>query len=611
MIDEKLKRVPQKSGVYLLKDTKGTILYVGKAKMLRNRLRSHFRPGAKEDLRHHKLMARVNDFEVIVTDSEVEALILEANFVKEHRPRYNVDLKDDKSYPYIRVTSEPYSRIFITRKIVRDGSRYFGPYTDVGNMRQLIKAVRRIFSVRTCQLRINAESIRLRKHKVCLNYHIGRCGGACEGLVSQEDYCWIVRQVTAFIQGKNNQLVQDLTLRMKELAQQKQYEEAALLRNGIQSISTFQSKQKVVDETPANRDLITVAVDGEDGCGMVFNVREGKITNRQHFYLKSAYSVSEEEIIESFIKQFYLRAEWIPGEIFIQREISDVPNIQSWLTGKAGKRVHIRVPKIGRKSKLMEMCAKNTQLLLDELIIQKSQSELRVTPSMEALQSDLHLTEPPRRIEAFDISNISGKDAVASMVVFENGKPKKSEYRKFKIRTVHSIDDYRMMAEVVERRYSRLIKEEKDLPDLILIDGGKGQLSAAVNVLEKLSLNAQPVIGLAKRLEEVFVPGISDPQNISKTSPGLFLLQRIRDEAHRFAVQYHRNLRKKRTIKSTLDDIPGIGDARRTALLKAFGSIKVIREASMDDIARVPGMNRKVAGRVVEALRSVNIRKGE
>lgn len=367
----------------------------------------------------------------------------------------------------------------------------------------------------------------------------------------------------------------------------------------------------MVDGTLASRDIITVALDGQDGCGMVFNVREGKIINRQHFYLEGADHVSVEETIESFIKQYYLRVEGIPREIYIQREISELLYIQRWLSRKAGRNVRIKVPKIGSKSKLMVMCGKNVQLLLDEFKVQKSQFIVKVAPSVEALQRDLHLTKLPRHIEAFDISNISGKDAVASMVVFENGSPKKSEYRKFKIRTVHSVDDYRMMAEVVERRYARLIKEKKDLPDLILIDGGKGQLSAAVHVFEKLSLNDQPVIGLAKRLEEVFVPGISDAQSVSKTSPGLFLLQRVRDEAHRFAVQYHRNLRKKRTVKSALDDIPGIGEVRRTALFKAFGSIESIREASEQDISRVPGMNRKVAEQVIETLRSVKMRKEE
>jgi len=443
MLEDKLNRVPKKPGVYLLKDTGDTILYVGKAKILRQRLRSHFRPGKQEDRRHQLLMNRVRDFEVIVTDSEVEALILEANFVKEHRPRYNVDLKDDKSYPYIRVTSEPYPRVFITRKIIRDGSRYFGPYTEAGNIRQLMTAVRRIFPVRTCQLRINEDSIRKKRHKVCLNYHIGRCWGPCEGLVPHEEYCRIVKQVVAFVQGKNNQLVEDLTLR-------------------------------------------------EDACGVVFNVREGKITNRQHFYLTGADTATKEEIVASFLKQYYLRAEWIPKEVFIQMDLSELDEIQVWLSRKRGKKVIVTIPKKGRKKQLMDMCQKNAQLLLEEIRIQKEKSGEWIVSSVHALQKDLALPVLPNRIEAIDISNTAGQDAVGSLVVFENGRPKKSEYRKFRIRTVDGIDDYGMMAEVVERRYKRLVQGNEDLPDLILVDGGKGQLSTALSVLKKMELRNVP-----------------------------------------------------------------------------------------------------------------------
>ena len=604
VIREKLKRVAKKPGVYLLKTKTGDILYVGKAKILRDRLRSHFMPGKGQDSKHERMMARVADFETIITDSEVEALILEANFVKEHRPRYNVNLKDDKSYPYIRVTNEPYPRILVTRKIVRDGSRYFGPYTDVGNMRQLLAAIRRIFPMRTCQIRITEESIQQKKHKVCLNQHIGRCKGVCEGLISQEEYHWIVNQVVAFIQGKNHQLVQDLTQRMKQLAAQKQYEEAAAIRNEIRSISTFQSKQKVVDAFILDRDLIAVAAEGDDGCGVVFNVREGKITNRHHFYLKGVESVSQEEIVSSFLKQYYLQSEYIPEEIFLSVELPELSDVRDWLAQKRGSRVAIVSPKRGKKAKLMEMCFKNARLLLEELQVQKSHSSDWIAPSVQALKKDLGLAFPPKHIEAFDISNIQGQHAVASMVFFENGKPKKSEYRKFKIKTVEGIDDFAMMAEVVRRRYSRLLKEEKSLPDLVLVDGGKGQLSAAVHVLRKLSIPNPPVIGLAKRLEEVFVPGVSDPQNIPKSSPSLRLLQRIRDEAHRFAVTFHRQQRKKYTLHSELDAIPGIGERRRNALLKAFGSVENIRKASVEEIANVEGMNRKAAERVAVALRN-------
>jgi len=604
MIEDKLKLVPSRPGVYLLKDNRGKILYVGKAKILRNRLRSHFKPGRGEDIKHNLLMSQVRDFETIVTDSEVEALILEANYIKEHRPKYNVNLKDDKSYPYIRVTNELYPRIFVTRRIVRDGSRYFGPYTEVGAVRQIMAAVRRIFPVRTCQFRITEETIKQKKHKVCLSYHIGRCLGPCEGLVSQEDYSRTVEQVVSFIRGNNNQLVKDLQKRMKYLANKQRYEEAARLRDEISFIAKFQSKQKVVDQSSIDRDLIAVDSEGEDGCAVVFDVRDGKIVNRRHFYLEGKMEVRQEEFLASFVKQYYLRTDYVPAEIYLSFSLDEQRELRDWLTKKRGKRVNLVVPKKGKKARLMEMCIRNAELLLEELKLQKSKDSDWIAPSVKALQKDLRLEKPPKRVEAFDVSNIAGQDAVASLVVFENGKPRKSEYRKFKIKTVDGIDDFRMMAEAVERRMVRLLSEKRNLPDLILVDGGKGQLSAAVAVLKKLSLPDQPVIGLAKRLEEVFIPGISDPQTLPKSSPSLRLLQRLRDEAHRFAITYHRTLRKKRSFVSLLDTIPGIGEKRRTILLKEFGSIERIRNAAVEEIAMLQGMNYKVAEKVLEVLNS-------
>lgn len=602
LIEKKLKSVPRKPGVYLLKDGTGSILYVGKAKALRDRLRSHFKPGRDEEPKHRLMMRRVRDFEFIVTDSEVEALILEANFVKEHRPRYNINLKDDKSYPYIRVTDEVFPRVFVTRKIIRDGSRYFGPYTDVGSMRQLIAAIRRIFPVRSCRFQISEETIRAKKHRVCLNYHIGRCRGPCEGLVSREEYLWDVEQVVSFIQGKKDRLVETLTRRMAHLAGERQYEEAARLRDEIRSIDTFHERQKVVDDVKADRDLIAVAAEGEDACCVTFDVRDGKITNRHHFYLDGVEDESERDIISSFVKQYYIRKEFIPAEVFLAADVNEIEELEAWLSGKRGGRVRIFVPRRGKKAGLMDMVTRNARLLLEELKIQKTRSEEWIAPSLRALAEDLRLPNPPKRIEAFDVSNIAGQDAAASMVVFENAKPKKSEYRKFRIKTVQGIDDYQMMAEAVRRRLTRLLREEKPLPDLILVDGGKGQLSTAVSVLASLNLTGLPVIGLAKRLEEVFLPGIMEPQNIAKSSASLRLLQRIRDEAHRFAVAYHRSLRKKRTIASELDRIDGIGELRRKALLQAFGSLDGVKKATVEEIAGVKGMNRKVAERVNRVL---------
>lgn len=604
VIEQKLKRTPLKPGVYILKTGTGKIVYIGKAKQLRNRLRSHFRPGKSEDVKHRRMMSHVQDFETIVTDSEVEALILEANLVKEHRPRYNIDLKDDKSYPYIRVTNEAYPRVFVTRKIIRDGSKYFGPYTDVGNMRQLMATVRRIFPIRTCQLRISEETISNKKHKVCLNYHIGRCRGPCEGLISHKDYLRYVDQVTAFIQGRNKDLVRSLTAQMNAMSSQQDYEEAATLRDQLKAVKQFYAKQKVVDGAYADRDIVTVVSEGDDACGVVFNVRNGKIVNRQHFYFKCVMECSEGHALTSFIKQFYLRTDEIPGEIFISTSIDEGDLIHKWLSDKAGRQVKLVCPKRGHKAHLVEMCRKNATLLLHELLSQKT-SQGKINAAVLTLEKELRLPKKPLRIEAFDISNIQGSDAVASMVSFRNGMPNKDQYRRFKIKSVEGIDDFAMIAEVVRRRYTRLLKEEKSLPDLILIDGGKGQLSSTIQVLKELSVHDQPVVGLAKRLEEVFLPGHSDPVVLSKTSPALLLLERVRDEAHRFAIAYHRSLRAKRSVRSILDDIPGIGVGRRKALLNRFGSIDGIKKASPDDIAGVKGMNSKMAEIVAEFLKKI------
>ncbi len=602
MIASKLKNVPAKPGIYLLKDRNNKILYVGKARILRNRLRSHFGAAMANDPKHILMMKKVVDFETIVTDSEIEALILEANLIKEHYPRYNVNLKDDKSYPYIRVTNEPYPRIFITRKMIRDGSRYFGPYTDVSRIRQLMAAVRRIFPVRSCRLKIDEESIQTKKHHVCLDYHIGRCQGPCEGLVSREEYFQTISQVVDFINGKNVHLISDLTGRMESLSDEKRYEEASRIRDEIQSIEAFQSRQKVVDTIQVNRDIVSLAIEEEDACGVVFDVRDGKITNRHHFYLSGVEGLSKSEVLTSFIKQYYYRTDYIPDEILFPFRLYDAEIVQAWLDRKKQHHVRFGFPQKGKKSKLIEMCTQNAKLLLNELLFQKSQTEDWIAPSVKALQKDLHLDKAPKRIEAFDISNISGTDAVGSLVVFENGKSKKSGYRKFKIRNVNGIDDFAMMAEVIQRRYSRLLKDGEAFPDLILVDGGKGQLSSALSALKELEIADQPIIGLAKRLEEVFIPGISDAQTLPKNSSSLRLLQQIRDEAHRFAVTFHRQRRGKRMVKSLLDDIPGIGVKRRNALLKTFGSIDGIRKASVEEIARVKGMNRNAAEHVIREL---------
>jgi len=601
-IEEKLKRTPLSPGVYLLKDKQGQILYVGKAKQLRNRLRSHFKPGKNEEPRHNKLMQKVRDFETILTDSEVEALIMEANFVKAHRPRYNIDLKDDKSYPYIRITNESFPRIFSTRKLVHDGSRYFGPYTDAGALRQLMQALRKIFPLRTCTRSLHETASQNKKGRECLNYHIGRCNGACSGRVNHDEYLKMISNAIAFIKGEDNNLIRELKKLMAERAAGKRYEEAAALRDEIKSITAFRNRQKVVDPEMTDRDLISVFARDGEACGLVFNVREGKIINRQHYFLNNTAETSVIEMVGAFVKQFYLKDAYVPAEIFLQVDLPELSSLEKWLGEKKGRHVKISVPKIGRKAKLMDMCKENARHLLDGFLVQKKAGSNRIAGSVESLQKNLCLDSPPLRIEAFDISNTQGEDSVASLVVFENGQPRKSEYRKFKIKTVYGADDFASMAEVLGRRVKRLLKEEKTLPDLFLVDGGKGQLSAAVKILEQYGIQEQPIIGLAKKLEEVFLPGLSDPQNIPKHSPGLHLLQRIRDESHRFAVTFHRQLRRKRSFHSELDDIKGVGQKRRLALLKAFGSLDKIRQATTAELAAVDGMNSKIAKVVERAL---------
>lgn len=593
-------------GVYLLKDDAGRILYVGKAKQLRTRLRSHFKPGKDEDLRHHILMSKVSDFETIVTDSEVEALILEANFIREHKPRYNVNLKDDKSFPYIRVTSEPYPRVFITRKMIRDGSQYYGPYTDAGGIRHLVAAMRKIFPIRTCALQIDACSIAEKRHHVCLNFHIGRCQGPCEGRISQKVYAEMIAQVVRFIRGKNDRLVKDLTAKMHALAQAQHYEAAALLRDELKGLVAFQTRQKVVDPELLDRDLLTVSVGEKLAVGVVFNVRDGRITNRRHFPLQVEGGITRREALTALFKHYYLRTDFIPPEIMVSPELEEKAFLLQWLKNRLGGRSRLRIvkPQRGAKAQLMGLCTRNADLLLKEMEAQKSQEAPRVPASVLGLKEALHLSSAPLRIEAFDISNTQGTDSVASLVVFENGRPKKSDYRHFKIKTVTGPDDFASMAEVVERRITRLLNEERPLPDLILVDGGKGQLSAAHAVLRKLGLADQPIIGIAKRLEEVFVPNVSEAQTLPKHSPSLRLLQQLRDEAHRFAITHHRRLRSKRIISSELDGIPGIGPARRKALFQHFGSVKKMSEASLSSFECIAGITPEIAKDIIKKLNS-------
>ncbi len=589
---EKLGHLPTRPGVYLFKNESEHVIYIGKAKILRNRVRSYFQKSRSQDAKTRRMVSQVSDFEIILTDSEVEALILEANLVKQYRPHYNINLKDDKSYPYIRITNEPFPRIFPTRRIIKDGSLYFGPYTDVGTMRQLLKTVKAIFPIRSCRLPLKEDNIKSGKFRVCLNYHIQKCPGPCEGLISREEYSNMIQRVKQFIEGKSKKVETQLYESMQKAAQERQFEKAAQLRDQLNALSAFHKRQKIIDPTFAERDIIAIAIEQNDACSVVFKVREGKIIGRQHFYLTGTWNESLKTATSAFVQQYYLSADYIPSEILLPAKGPDWGQLQKWLSDKKGNDVDLNTPANGAKARLVEMCTNNAKLLLNELLLQKQSKT--ADDAMQALKEHLNLPALPRRIEAFDISNIQGTDPVASMVCFIDGKAAKKEYRRFRIRTKSTPDDFAMMKEAVHRRYLRMLKEQRPLPDLILIDGGKGQLSAAMQALEELDLTSQSIISLAKRLEEIFIPGRADSLMIPR-SPGLKLLQRIRDESHRFAITFHRSLRGKRTLKSELDTIKGVGPARKNRLLSAFGSLENIKRASLNDLQTVGKLPESIA----------------
>lgn len=597
-LQEKLESLPSKPGVYQFKNAEGKVLYVGKAQSLRSRVRQYFQKSRSADSRLDALVPKIRDLELIVTDSEVEALILEANLIKKLKPRYNVLLKDDKSYPSIVITNEPFPRVFVTRRIYKDGSKYFGPYTDVKTMRHALKTVRDIFMIRSCNYDLTDETISKKKYKVCLDYHIKKCEGPCEGLVTREHYRAMIDQVAKVLKGKTEEVMRSLLSEMEKNSGELRFEDAARVRDRLKAIEVYNERQKVVDAKEEDRDIIAVTARGDDAAGVIFKVREGKVLGSRHYYLNNAEGKPEGEMLEALMERYYLESDDVPPHILLSGGVESESLIRSWLAEKAGCEVVLDVPKMGDKAKLVAMVRNNAQYLLDELEVQRLKRGDTFPHAVSALQKDLRIDAPPRRIECFDISNIQGIDSVASLVVFVDGKPRKSEYRKFKIKTVKGADDFASMQEVVERRYSRILDEGNPMPDLIMVDGGKGQLSSALDVLQKLGLSQQPIIGLAKRLEEVYVPSQSEPLSIPKTSPGLKLLQQIRNEAHRFAVAFHRSLRSKRILHTELDLVKGIGKVRAKELLEAFGSVQGVKFASEEQLAEIVGSS--VAGRIKE-----------
>lgn len=601
-IENTLSNLPASPGVYFFRNKDGKIIYIGKAKVLKNRVKSYFMNiGKHEQFKTEILVKKIDSIEYIVTDNELEALLLEANMIKQHKPKYNIDLKDDKSFPYIKITKELFPQVFITRNIDKDGSKYLGPFTHVRTIRAILSVLKKLLKIRNCRHHITSDAIRDKKFRPCLDYQIGICGGYCADEKEAGDYKNRVKNIAAFFTGQENDLTGMLEAKMKESAENKNFEQAAEFRDALKSVSDFTFRQKVENAVSTPRDYFAVEIEDNDACCVVFKLRNGRLVARNHFFLKGVWQKTEEEVLEEFIKLYYDMSQHdVPAEIVLNTDIVDYAVIEDWLKVLSGQKVNILSASIGDKAKLLFLAQKNAQLLLNDLKLEKMKRDF--TPgSLKSLMRDLNLSKVPDIIECFDISHFSGKETVASMVTFKNAKPYKSGYRRFKIRTVEGVDDFASMREVIERRYSSL-KEEPDpvWPDLIMVDGGKGQLSSAVEILADLNITNIPIIGLAKRLEEVFVPEKSEAIIIPRTSSALKLLQQVRDESHRFAITYHQTLRG-RSISSELENIKGIGPAKRKELLNKFGSLKRIKEASIEELMQVKGVTEELAKKIKES----------
>lgn len=596
ILKDKLENLPSLPGIYQFKNDKGKVIYVGKAKNLKNRVRSYFQ-NRIENAKTNALVSKISDIELIVTDSEIEALVLENNLIKELKPRYNINLKDDKSFPYIVVTNEPFPQIYATRNVVKDGSRYFGPYTEVKQMKSSLRLINKIFKIRSCKYDITQENIEKKKFKVCLDYHIKKCEGPCEGLVSQAHYNNMVNQVIKVLRGKTDELIEELKKEMNEASANLEFEKAADIRDRIEQLSLYSSKQKIISNDFEDRDVISAAYEGKDVSATILNIRAGKLVGKRQLTLTTEENEVEQKIYSAIIKFYYNEFVEVPKEILVDVEPDESESLLEWLNTKSLKKCRFVIPQKQSEAKsLLLMCKQNAQLHLKEIQLQKMKKEGNVPYALSALQRDLRLKKLPRRIECFDNSNLQGSDAVASMVVFVDGKPKKSLYRKFIIKTVEGPDDFASMREIIHRRYSRLIDENEPLPDLIMVDGGKGQLSSAIESLDELNIKDYEIIGLAKRLEEVFLPDESDPQSIPKTSSSLKLLQHLRDEAHRFAITFHRERRSKRTFATELTDIKGIGEKVAKKLLTEFKSLDEIKNATEEELSKHVG---KAKGKII------------
>ncbi len=606
--EEELKKLPREPGVYIMRDDKDVILYVGKAINLHNRVRSYFRENIGRGPAIDKMVTLISRFEYIVTDSELEALVLENNLIKEYSPKYNTLLKDDKTYPYIKVTvGEEYPRILFSRTMKKDKSKYFGPYTSAGAVKDTIELLNKLYFLRTCNRTLPRD---IGLERPCLNYHIKQCLAPCQGYISKEQYREQVDQALDFLNGNYNSILKDLEGKMQAAAEKLDFEAAAGYRDLYNSVTQVSQKQKITDSVGEDKDIIALYQDEAEAVVQVFFVRDGKLIGREHYYMTHVSGSKKPEILGNFVKQFYAGTPFIPRELMLQYEIEDSELIENWLSERKGGRVHIRVPKIGAKEKLVELAAQNAKHTLEQDRERLKREEGRTIGAVKEIAAILGL-EHIERMEAFDISNINGFENVGSMIVFEKGKPKPSDYRKFRIRTVSGPDDYACMREVLTRRFThgmeeRAELEEKDLdksygsftkfPDLLMMDGGRGQVNIALSVLEELHIDI-PVCGMVKddnhRTRGLYFHNVELP--IDTRSEGFKLITRVQDEAHRFAIEYHRSLRSKAQVKSVLDDIPGVGPARRKALMRHFKSIEEIKNATAEQLAEIPELNRRAA----------------
>ena len=607
-IAAKLDSLPSSPGVYLMKDAAGKVIYVGKAAVLRNRVRSYFHAVEGMATRTRLLVAEIEDFEVIRTSTEAEAFLLEDNLIKRHQPRFNVRLRDDKRYPYLKITDEAFPRIMVVRRRSMDGGRYFGPYTNAKAMRSTLKLAQKLFPIRTCSLNLPLSTPR----RPCLNYFIGRCLGPCAELVSQDEYARAVDGAALLFEGRISGLVKRLRNEMNAAAEAQEYERAAGIRDRMESLTRSLERQAVALKDLADRDVIGLSIEGDRACAQVFLVRAGRLSGRETYHLRAPADPSPSEILSAFLTQYYANATFVPGEILLPTEIEELDQMAASLTSLRGRRAVLKVPQRGEKRRLVALAEDNARFALKGIAKNDAVRETS-TAALVELAEALSLSSFPQRIEAFDISNTQGTEATGSMVVFENGRPRRDAYRRFKVHISGKPDDYAMMREVLRRRFRRGLAELNDasvtrgkfseFPDLVLIDGGKGQLAVAVRVLQDLNIEGMETIGLAKRHEEVFLPGQKEPVILAEASPGLLLLRQIRDEAHRFAINYHRRLRRRRSLSSILDEVPGIGPKRKSALIKRFGSIRTLIEADAAEIAEAAGISVASAERVLEHLR--------